>query len=217
MARTNLLDLQNITAEMPVIGFTGALGSGCTYLSKGLVQHYNYAYCSLSEAIHEAAREAGEKETTRNLQDIGNEVRRRYGRDALVRLALQRLDRSLPHRESSDGTKGVVVDGIRNAGEVEALRGFPNFFLISVQAGTGVRKHRTVDEGIRFDSEDDFLAADSRDQDEQMDCGQQVKECNYQADIIVLNEPAEETSTNAHKPYRDYIREALYDPYISLI
>jgi len=217
MGRPNQFQLTNVTVDTPVIGFTGALGSGCSYLSEGLAQHFSYAYCSLSEVIHQIARKLFNDEGTGRLQDIGNRLREEHGRDVLVRVALTELNKRLPKPDSPARPKGIVVDGIRNTGEVEALRQFPNFFLISVQASTGLRKSRTIGPDRKFNSEDEFLAADARDRDEQVDDGQQVMQCNYLSDIVVLNEPQEGISPGAHGPYKDYITRILYKPHVSLI
>lgn len=213
----NRFGFENITADIPVIGFTGALGSGCTYLGQGLEKYFNYRYCSLSSVIHELARENDFDEKTGTLQDIGNALREANGRDVLVQVTLKTLDRSWPSPGSPDRPKGIIVDGIRNTGEVEALRQFPNFFLLSIQAGTEVRKGRTIGGGKRFATEEEFLEADKRDRDEQTENGQQVKGCNDLSDIIVRNQPPEEVSPEADRPYRDYVRQVLCEPYISVI
>jgi len=210
---------KNITVEMPVLGFTGALGSGCSYLAKGLADQHGYAYCSLSELIHTVAREARQSERTESLQDIGNRIRRQCGRDALVTYALTALDGTIPKLGAHNRPRGIVVDGIRNAGEAKALRQFPNFYLFSIQASTEQRKTRTIGTGPGFKFKDDaeFSAADRRDRDEQDDYKQQVGLCNYLADIIIRNEPTDEVAPSASKPYRTYVDKKLYSPYVALI
>jgi deoxycytidylate deaminase/dephospho-CoA kinase len=208
------IDLAGLTTDMAVIGFTGALGSGCSYLAHGLAKHHGYAYCSLSSPIHEYAKANGIKETTGNLQDIGNDFRRRLGCGYLVGMAMTQLC-----QEKETGglaqSVGIVVDGIRNTGEVDALQQLPNFFLVSVQAETDVRKQRLIGKGKKFKDEAEFDTADARDRDEHTRHGQQVKPCNYLSDIIVINE--KEVSEDAQIPHRQYIRDVIYDSYITLI
>ncbi len=219
MRLENKMAFKNITVEMPVIGFTGALGSGCTYLAQGLAKHYDFAYCSLSEPIRVIARQSKVDDRTESLQDLGNELRRQCGRDILVKFSLAHLDKSISTSASERLPKGIIVDSIRNTGEVEALREFPNFFLLSIQAETETRQKRTIGTGPgkKFRDIDEFLAADVRDRDEQTDCGQQVMGCNYVSDIIILNEPEEEIRPDASGPYKNYIQKSLFEPYISLI
>jgi len=209
------MDLQNFTTDMPVIGFTGALGSGCSYLARGLEKHHKYYYCSLSKPIHTLAQREGIEETTENLQDIGNILREEGGSGWLAEIVVSDVNSKLGGLEEDERPVGIVIDGIRNTGEFEFLQQLPNFYLISVQAGTEIRKKRTIGEGKRFTNDDEFETADARDRDEQTEYGQQVKQCNYLSDIIVINE--KEVSKDAEIPYKNYINEVLYKNYISLI
>lgn len=209
------MDVQNFTTDMPVIGFTGALGSGCTYLAKGLEKHHKYHYCSLSEPIHHFVKKGGKEDTTENLQDMGNLLRRKHGLECLAEFAVSEVNRDLKGIEEDKRPVGIVIDGIRNIGEVEFLQQLPNFYLISVQAGTSKREGRTIGESKRFKTNEEFKMADDRDMDEQTEYGQQVKKCNYLSDIIVINEG--DVSIDAESPYKDYIKDILYKNYISLI
>jgi deoxycytidylate deaminase/dephospho-CoA kinase len=208
------IDLAGITTDMAVIGFTGALGSGCSYIASGLAKHHGYAYCSLSAPIHEYAKANGIKETTGNLQDIGNDFRRRLGRGYLVGMAMTHLSQAMTASRAPKPV-GIVVDGIRNTGEVDALQQLPNFFLVSVQAEADVRKHRLIGKGKKFRDEAEFNAADDRDRDEHTEHGQQVKLCNYLSDIIVINETP--VSEDASIPHKQYIRDVIYESYVTLI
>ncbi|MCJ7543619.1 MAG: hypothetical protein MUP47_03470 [Phycisphaerae bacterium] len=214
-AKGRPVDLSNFSTDLVVIGLTGALGSGCTYLARGLASHHKYLHCSLSDFIHEVARSAGMEETTKTLQDIGNQCRMHLGRDYLVVHALKKISKAFPSRGGKDRPVGVVVDGIRNKGEIETLQQLPNFYLISVQAETAVRQTRTIGLGKRFRDSQEFEAADTRDRDEHTAYGQQVTECNYLSDIIVINEA--DVSPDALIPYKEYVARVLYDRYISLI
>ena len=46
----------SIPHGVPVIGFTGALGSGCSFFAKGLSQEHAYVSCSLSLGVHKALK-----------------------------------------------------------------------------------------------------------------------------------------------------------------
>ena len=66
----------------------------------------------------------------------------------------------------------IVIDGIKNSGEVEEFRKYSNFFLFSIDAC--VEKHwervREKYEG----NQESFFADDERDHNENIDYGQQV-------------------------------------------
>lgn len=206
-------EFKSITAEIPIIGFTGALGSGCSYLAKGLADFHNFRYCSLSKPIHTALAAEGRPATSSNLQDMGNKLRLENGPDCLVLEALQSADAEFENKD--DRPAGLVVDGIRNTAEVNALRAWPHFYLISVQADRELRKNRGLRQGNRFKDEGEFWAADARDAEEQKPYGQQVRRCNYLSDIIVLNET--EISDDAPLNRQRYISDKLYNPYVMLI
>lgn len=99
------VEFPNLKADMPIIGFTGALGSGCTYLAEGLEEHYNYLYVSLSTYIHEGARSNDIEENSDKLQDIGNYLRHKYGVDVLTRWALEDIDAAQPWRIEKTGRR----------------------------------------------------------------------------------------------------------------
>ena len=88
------VEFRNIHAEVPIVGFTGALGSGCTYLAQTLGALRNYAYYSLSAPIHKEADNRGLEHSYSTLQDIGDELRRENGRDFLVKRVLQQANSS---------------------------------------------------------------------------------------------------------------------------
>ncbi|MEA2062374.1 MAG: AAA family ATPase, partial [Gemmatimonadota bacterium] len=207
------MNLKNISAEMPIIGFTGALGSGCSFLAKRLSEQYDFAYYSLSEPIHEEVKKRCMEETSKHLQDIGNEFRKNNGPDYLVAEILKKAEKDMLPPGEKGRKPGIIVDGIRNTGEIEALRHFTHFYLISVQASQEIRKKRLMLRNL-YQNEEEFFEADKRDAEEPTRYGQQVKQCNYFSDIIISNE--ENYSLNAKEKIKKYISEKL-DKYIGLI
>ena len=210
---THPLQLKSVGAEVPIIGFTGALGSGCTYFAEVLASEYRYEHYKLSSLIRKAAKEKRLEPTTRNLQDVGNLLRKDRGLDYLVRGTLRRVDRRWSKARNSDRPVGIIIDGIRNTAEVEALRQFPNFYLFSVHAERDKRQERLLHIKA-FPSEGDFEKADTRDAEEMMHNGQQVRRCNYLADVILVND--EDVPENTHEARKNYVRGKL-DKYIGLI
>lgn len=198
-----------------MVGFTGALGSGCTYLATGLAEFHRYHYCSLSKPIHDALKAEGFEPTSKNLQDMGDKLRKENGNDHLVMVALGEAEKELEKDVATVRAAGLVVDGIRNTAEVQALRQWPQFYLVSVQANRDLREKRVLAQGNRCKTGDEFGEADGRDAEEQKAYGQQVTRCNYLADIIVINE--KEISADAELDRHRYISEKLYHPYLMLI
>lgn len=171
-----------------MLGVTGSFGSGCTTLAEALAG-FGYKRVSLSAAVrdhfaelHSQTLPSGElsSPTKSQLQDIGNELRRKEGPDVLARRAVSTAD-ALPEDSL------VVFDGIRNAAEVDYLRHtFPNFVLFSVWSPQTLRWERVREEYRGNQAQ--FIEDDKRDGNEDLDCGQQVQLCVDKADIVIRND-----------------------------
>jgi deoxycytidylate deaminase/dephospho-CoA kinase len=168
-----------------IIGLTGAFGSGCTTTAKHLRDKRGFTLVRLSDPIKTNWAENHEQQPTRpDLQRLGDELRQKNHPGILVELALKAAenDGKLPER--------LVIDGIRNVGEVDYLRdvyGY-RFTLIAVLADVDARWDRIgsdyTDNGF---TRSDFLADDLRDRNEETKYGQQVELCVDRADILVDN------------------------------
>lgn len=113
-----------------IIGIAGAFGSGKTtaanyFLKKG------YAVIALSEPLEKEAIKRKLPITRKVLQDIGNEWREKYGSGILATKAL----------EAVKSKNKIVIDGLRNLGEVDVLRK-KNGILLSIVADRDVRFER---------------------------------------------------------------------------
>ena len=184
----------DIDASCLILGFTGSLGSGCTFLAKGVSQvlQSHGHYYMISDFLREEAAKYNIPDGVTDLQTLGDNLRRESGKPyILVEKCLDKINTEDRESHFSEEENTVIfVDGFKNAGEVKYLRQFPNFYLISVHANQEIRKKRLVGENAltkRFDTEEDFLRADKRDEDEDIPHGQQIKKCNYLADIIINN------------------------------
>jgi deoxycytidylate deaminase len=188
------------------------LGSGCTYTAIEVAAQAGYFYYSLSQPIHgEAERQGIKHPSYDDLQSIGNDFRVKHGPSALAMFAVGSADAEWAKNPL---LKGIVVDGIRNAGEEDYFRQFPNFFMFSIQATADCRFER-LRKLKRVKTREEFDAADKRDANEKWVQGQQVKECTYRADIVFNNEH------NIPKVATDqkyqYIRDKFMRSYVSLI
>ena len=159
-----------------IIGMTGPFGSGCTYISKTILNKLGYEYISLSEILREIS---GQGKTRTELQDFGNELRNEKGNDFLARKAIELI-------EASSNSK-FVIDSIRNTHEIETIKSrFSGFYLFAVWASYGTRWERV--KAKYAGNEPLFLIDDSRDKDEKIENGQQITLCYQMADAIILNE-----------------------------
>ncbi len=165
-----------------VIGLTGAKAGG-----KGEVAEYlktiGFAYLSLSDIVrNEASRRKMEKYTTKDLQDIGNELRQQYGLGVLAKMTIDEMQKMKLHK--------YVIDGIRNPGEVEELRKLENFYLIAVDAEQ-YRRWEFMQKRARASDPktwEEFLVMDNRDRGSgEVKIGQQVSACINLADYKIEN------------------------------
>ena len=164
-----------------IIGLTGTKASGKEELVKFFTEK-GYMRMSLSDEVRQEAVERGIKSyTIKQLQDIGNELRERFGNEILAKRVLEKLD----------GCRNCVVEGIRNTGEIEELRKKKEFTLIAVDAPRTLRFQRIVKRGRDSDPKNwkGFLKMEKRDLGEnEENTGQQVKKCIEMADIVIFND-----------------------------
>jgi deoxycytidylate deaminase len=173
-----------MTSDTIVIGFTGAFGSGCTEASKHLRDERQFKYVPLSGSLRSLwTKEQENREPQRfDLQKLGDRLRQEKGLAVLV-------DTSLAECAESDTR--LVIDGIRNLGEVDRLRNvfgyrFTLFSLLSSHDSRWARiSSKYTDSGLR---RGDFDDDDERDRNEETDYGQQVELCLDKADILINNQ-----------------------------
>ena len=164
-----------------VIGLTGPFGSGCTTAAHMLADgEPTFRKVKLSDVL----RQLGGDGSRGNLQDLGNKIRQIEGNEALVA-------RGLANVLVEDPPERIVIDGIRNLGEVRWLQHAlgDRFALFAITADPTERYART--KGL-FGSSEEFYEADRRDQGEEEDYGQQVNRCVDYADVLIPNEHMEQ-------------------------
>lgn len=114
-----------------VIGLTGANGSGKTTLADAL-KAAGFYYFSLSDELRAELTRQGLTATRENLIELGNRLRREYGRGVLAERTRARLV----------ADRNYVIDSIRHPDEVAELRKIPGFHLLHVEAPLAVRYER---------------------------------------------------------------------------
>lgn len=188
-----------------IIGMTGPFGSGCTYISKSIINDLGYEYISLSDILRKKCAEQEENEKSRTeLQDIGNKIREENGNDILAKEAIDIIN-------NSDKNK-FVIDSIRNTHEIETFKKeYSSFFLFAVWANKDIRWQRVKD---KYDNNNALFEKDDvRDSNEKIENGQQITLCYQMADVIILNE--KHIHSKATDSFRDL--NAIANKYIDLI
>ncbi len=165
-----------------IIGLTGTIASG-----KGVVSDFfkskGFLHFSLSDELREKAKELNIEITRLNLQRLGNKLRNEQGKGVLAEFIVNKI---LKH-----GYKDVVVDSIRNPGEVEVLKkNLKDFFLISIDAPLEIRFERICHRKREDDPLvwEDFVELDAREKGiGQNDTTQAVAKCMEMADFSLFN------------------------------
>ena len=164
-----------------LIGITGGFGSGKSKASS-FFESKGFEKIILSSFLEEEAVKRGFKKITRKiLQDIGNEWRKKFGHGILAEKAVDYIKRKK--------IKKAVIDGIRNAGEVERLRKEKNFVLLAIIASKKDRFERLKNlkrrEKLTWEI---FKRLDRRDMGlGQKHTGLQVLACLKKADYYIKN------------------------------
>jgi len=168
------------------IGVVGQIACGKGVLVDYLIKKLGFVSFSLSSILHDELKKRGIKEFSRKtLQDIGDELRKKYGDDILARRAMTYLVRPDQISQSK-----VVIEGIRNPGEIEFLKKNPNFILIGVKSKRTLRFQRLLKRAKPWDPKTykDFLKIDRRDLGiGQQHSGQQVGKCLKYCDYVLTN------------------------------
>jgi len=213
-----------------IIGLTGPIGSGCTTLSEGL-EEKSFKRISVSKLIKDKFKEIYGKEPTlkdygpdwrAELQDIGNRGRNgEFAANKQVNADYRHYWVELALKDVID--ENVVIDGIRNIGEVDWLRKrHTEFWLIAVYADYQTQWNR-IKELDLYPNERVFERDNQRDSGEDEPFGQTVRRCVYESDYILKNlkviQPASiREQTLADKMMRDIRvmrceKDSLRDPF----
>lgn len=113
-----------------IIGITGAFGSGKT-TAASVFQKHGFRITTLSAQLEKEAIQRGLPLTRKTLQDLGNEMREEHGSGVLMQRAL--LDNKNPK---------LVIDGLRNIGEIEELKKNDGSVLLAIVSDKRVRFER---------------------------------------------------------------------------
>lgn len=177
---------------MKVIGLTGSIGSGKEVVKDILMKRFNCWYVHLSSMVKGELEKKRSGYDRKMMQDLGNELRKKYGAHILAKIAVDYMQRD---------KEMLIVDGIRNPGEIEYLRKKfgKDFVLIAVDAPQQLRFERIAKRARPTDPKalEEFVVLDERDQGKgEPDYGQQTVKCSEQADFVIVNNGTAEEMEN---------------------
>ncbi|RPJ87594.1 MAG: hypothetical protein EHM18_00330 [Acidobacteria bacterium] len=180
-----------------IIGLTGPLSSGCSTIAGYLTESHDYRLIRLSDFLRESF-DSGYPASGSELQKRGNEWRRDRGLDVLATIAIQKF-------AAETGPPLLVIDGIRNQGEVAYLRSYPQFYLVAVDAPFHVRLERERTKGHAI-TDLEFRELDQRDSGVNEEAyGQHVSWCTDLADFQILNNESWENHLDIKEAFLDKV------------
>jgi dephospho-CoA kinase len=164
-----------------IIGLTGSFGSGCSTVAD-LLNKQGFQLLSISSILIREAAKKGIKldkllpeEKRSKLQDIGNELRK-TDPGILIKKVL----------EAADLTKDIVINNIKNPGEIKELKRHYESYVIAIDTSFEKRVERILDNKYGGHKRQ-FVIDDDRERDEGISYGQRLQGCVDLADIIINN------------------------------
>ncbi len=178
-------------ANQNIVAITGSFGSGSSEIAKMFRDNYKYCLIKISDFLREEATKKkipglDDKfpfwKKKRILQDLGNKLRLDNHDNGYL------VNYLLTNKEKAGIKKSIVIDCVKNPGEIIALRKYPNAYVIAVNAPKNVRWERNKDKNRYDNNLREFEKDDERDKNEGLTHGQNVQKCVDLADIYIKNE-----------------------------
>ncbi|MFA4831617.1 MAG: deaminase [Patescibacteria group bacterium] len=190
--------MTNISNDTLIIGLTGSFGSGVSEIAN-LLSDEGFRVLKVSDFLKAEATKLGTPISRHSLQLIGNNLRKndieKDGGDGgyLIRKAIDVLQ-----KEDNSKYKGIALESIKNPGEINELRKYPNAFLVAIDAPESIRWGRLKHLPEYKSGQQAFTGDDQRDKKEDLYCtqnktgnkllfGQEVTICVDLADVLINN------------------------------
>lgn len=169
-----------------LLAVVGPKYSGKTVVTSHLVEDYGYRFYSLSAFVKEEVDRLCLPDERAVLKREGDRLRREFGREVLARKGIQSIRRDLVERR--EPITHMVVDGIKNAGEVEFLKRLPSVEVVGIVASDERRFERAKSLGFKGTLGDFRERVDVPDSNSTDDRGQQVQTCLGLVDLTIEND-----------------------------
>lgn len=163
-----------------IIGVVGPIASGKSVLVEYLIDK-GFINLRVSDEIKEIATKRGIAHERGPLQNLGNELREKYGPGFLAERVMEKIKPG----------KNYVIDSIRNPGEIEIFRNMDEFIVIGVDSPPEDRLRRIVSRNKSGDPKtiEEIKDMDARDRGAgEKSSGQQVGACYDMSDYQLMND-----------------------------
>lgn len=164
---------------MIVIGITGTLGAGKGTVVEYLIKHKNFKHYSISDYLKSKLLKSNKEINRTNLQDIGNEIREKYGPSYIAEQLFVNAQKN-----------GIdtIIESIRNPKEAEFIKS-KGGKMLAVTADQKIRYERIK---LRKSEKDDVTFEEFQKQEEKEfqntdPNAQNLPKCIEMSDIIITN------------------------------
>jgi len=158
-----------------IIGVSGPIGAGKTKFCE-ILKEMGFSYISLSDVLREECSRRGLGVDRETLRKVGDELRRKYGKEALAVMVWKRIDRS----------RDWVVDAIRVPEEANYLRE-KGAVIVGIYAPQKLRFKRIMErQRDKYRNFEEFVKADNHDR------ALGIDDVLREADFIIVNDGTEE-------------------------
>ncbi|MAH33199.1 hypothetical protein CL615_02295 [archaeon] len=181
-----------------IIGLTGKNAAGKGELAEHL-KSKGFVYFSLSDALRDEAAKQGLGHSRDVLIKLGTEMRKKFGNGVLA----TRINEKISKLQGKD----VVVDSIRNPGEIEELRKNDGFIFIGVDTDEKIRYKRILKRNRTGDAQtfEEFVEHENKENNDE-GAGQQLDKCMGMVDKIIESNGTIEEANNDLDSYLDSLK-----------
>ena len=164
-----------------IIGITGTDGAGKGTVVEYLVKNKGFKLYHARTLFLEELEQRGLPTDRTHLRLVGNEMRKKFGADYIVRIFLDRA--------KEQGDDMVVIDSIRALAEAKTLKA-EGGILLALDADQRLRYERIVGRGSSSDSVtfDEFVAQEELEKNDPDPSGMQKDQVMTMADYTIYND-----------------------------
>ena len=163
-----------------IFGITGTIGAGKGTIVDYLMKEKGFKHFSVRSFLTEEIKKRGMEINRDSMVAVANDLRTKYSPAYIV----EEL-----YKQSLVVDTDCVIESIRAVGEVNALRGKQNFFLLAVDADKKVRYERILARSSETDqvSFEEFAKQEDREMTSTDPTKQNLSECIKMADFRLIN------------------------------